>query len=240
MATGLWPGYKRLGSLMELKEYISIRRSYNLVRQETPSDQRLTFEEFAILCKLGDGGAPLKTSEIAAYQGSLRPTMTHRTNHLAHLGLIERHEGSLDSRNVVCSISQKGGTYLGTLVSLVSEHIPSGQPLSRTSPERLAMYVEAMGTVFFKAGDLVLLALHLSNGGTTISGLVKMLGLLQPTVSMSVTSLEAAGLVERSTMANGAANTFLVSLTHNGDAAAEDLLTRVHGIIVRRKPRTNA
>ena len=57
---------------------------------------------------------------------------------------------------------------------------------------------------------------------------------------MSVTSLEAAGLVERSTMANGAANTFLVSLTHNGDAAAEDLLTRVHGIIVRRKPRTNA
>lgn len=225
---------------MELREYVSIRRSYNLVRQETPSNQRLTFEEFAILCKLGAGAAPLKTSEIASYQGSLRPTMTHRTNHLSSLGLIERHEGSLDSRNVVCSISRKGGAYADTLVKLVCEHIPSGQPLSRTSPERLAMYVEAMGTVFFKAGDLVMLALRMSSEGTTISGLVKTLGLLQPTVSMSVSSLEATGLVKRTLVGGGASNAFLVSLTSDGDTAADDLLACVHGIVVRRKPRTNA
>jgi len=225
---------------MELREFVSIRRSYNLVRQETPSNQRLTFEEFAILCKLGAESAPLKTSEIASYQGSLRPTMTHRTNHLDCLGLIERCEGSLDSRNVVCSISQAGRTYEHTLVRLVCGHIPSGRPLSRTSPERISMYVEAMGTAFFKAGDLVMLALHMLGEGTTISGLVNTLGLLQPTVSMSVSSLEAAGLVKRTAVGNGTSNAFLVSLTSDGDTAADDLLTRVNSIVVRRKLRSNA
>lgn len=225
---------------MELREFVSIRRSYSLVRQETPSGQRLTFEEFAILCRLKTGTSPLKTSEIASYQGSLRPTMTHRTNHLASLGLIERCEGALDSRNVVCSISQAGRACVDTLVGLVCDHIPSGQPLSRTSPERLAMYVEAMGAVYFKAGDLVMLALHMSSEGMTISGLVKVLGLLQPTVSMSVSSLEAAGFVKRTAVSDGAANTFLVSLTSESDRAVDDLLARVHGIVVRRKPRTSA
>lgn len=147
------PGCKRLGSLVELREYISIRRSYNLVRQETPSSQRLTFEEFAILCKLEAEMSPLKTSQIASYQGSLRPTMTHRTNHLACLGFIDRHEGAVDSRNVECTISSAGRECVDSLLRQTCDHIATGQPLSRTSPERLAMYVEAMGTVFCKAGN---------------------------------------------------------------------------------------
>ena len=68
---------------MELREFMSVRRAYNLVRQETDTSRRLTFEEFAILCRLDIVNEPMKTSAIAEYQGALRPTMTHRTNHLA-------------------------------------------------------------------------------------------------------------------------------------------------------------
>ena len=39
----------RLEAIVELREYMSVRRAYNLVRQETESSYRLTFEEFAIL-----------------------------------------------------------------------------------------------------------------------------------------------------------------------------------------------
>ena len=234
------PGCKRLGSLVELREYISIRRSYNLVRQETPSSQRLTFEEFAILCKLEAEMSPLKTSQIASYQGSLRPTMTHRTNHLACLGFIDRHEGAVDSRNVECTISSAGRECVDSLLRQTCDHIATGQPLSRTSPERLAMYVEAMGTVFCKAGDLVLLSLRMSDNGATISGIVNMLGLLQPTVSMSVSSLEEVGLVERASVDQGSSKVLLISLTNNGAKLADGVAGSIHDIVVRRKPRSNA
>ena len=56
---------------MELREYMSIRRSYNLVRRVVPANRRLTFEEFAILCRLNVKGAPVKTSEIAEYSSYL-------------------------------------------------------------------------------------------------------------------------------------------------------------------------
>ena len=55
---------------MELREYMSIRRSYNLVRRVVPANRRLTFEEFAILCRLNVKGAPVKTSEIAECSSS--------------------------------------------------------------------------------------------------------------------------------------------------------------------------
>ena len=91
---------------MELREYMSIRRSYNLVRRSVPANRRLTFEEFAILCRLKVQDSSIKTSEIAEYQGALRPTITHRTSHLAKLGFIHREEGSSDHRNVVCTLTE--------------------------------------------------------------------------------------------------------------------------------------
>ena len=69
---------------------MSIRRAYNLVRQSVEPSRRLTFEGFSILCHLEVSEVPVKTSDIADYQGALRPTMTHRTNHLAELGFIDR------------------------------------------------------------------------------------------------------------------------------------------------------
>lgn len=225
---------------MELREYLSVRRAYNKVRQAAEADRRLTFEEFAILCRLRLADAPIKTSDIASWQGALRPTMTHRTNHLESLGLIERAGGTKDRRNIVCMLSDEGGMYVRTLCSETREAIPSGWPLARTSAERMVRYVEAMGRVFCTAGDLVLLGLlDEATGACTIMKLVDRLGLLQPTVSMSVSALEERGKVERVQDDEGH-RVPLVSLTEEGQADAEALRERIDGLVVRRQSRSRS
>ena len=223
--------------LVDLKEFMSVRRAYNIVRQNVSSDERLTFEEFAILCRLNESSEPMKTSAIADYQGALRPTMTHRTNHLESLGLIDRREGSTDRRNVVCSISDRGREHVLELASLTRAQIPNGKALSRTSPERILKYVDAMGAYFCKAGELVLLGLYASDENSpTIMQIVDALGLLQPTVSMSVSALAERGLVERG---HDAGRTTRVSLTPAGADYARELAAGIEDLVVRRKLRTS-
>lgn len=222
---------------MDLREFMSVRRAYNIVRQKVGSEERLTFEEFAILCRLKAAAEPIKTSSIAEYQGALRPTMTHRTNHLFELGLIDRGEGKVDRRNVVCSISEKGVGFVGRLADLTRAQISAGRSLSRTSADRICKYVDAMGALYCKAGDLVLLGLYVSEEDSlTIMQLVDALGLLQPTVSMSVSALAEAGLLVREHR-SGRAHTTNVSLTAEGRERAAALAERIDGVTVRRRAR---
>ena len=219
--------------LVDLREYMSVRRAYNLVRQSQPARDRLTFEEFAVLCRLQVAGEPMKTSAIAEYQGALRPTMTHRTNHLADLGFISRGEGGVDRRNVVCIITPEGSDCVDKLSELTCKEILPGQPLSRTLPERIVKYVDAMGSVFAKAGDLVLLAMYAEDAQpVTVTRLVEALGLLQPTVSMSVSSLVLEGLIER-----GPSRASGLVLTPQGSRRAAFLAARIAVVVVKRRPR---
>lgn len=223
---------------MELREYMSVRRAYNLVRQETESVSRLTFEEFAILCRLDSIEVPMKTSDIADYQGALRPTMTHRTNHLASLGLIDRDEGTVDRRNIVCSISEDGRTYMNELANRTRAKIPTGQPLARTSSDRIRKYVDAMGAVYCTAGELVLIALYNEEeSDCTITHLVERLGLLQPTVSMSVGSLVDKGYVVRSRPEGMSARSQYILLTDEGRDVAKSIADRINALVVRRRAR---
>lgn len=219
---------------MELRDYMSVRRAYNLVRRETPSTSRLTFEEYAILCHLENLGHELKTSEIADYQGVLRPTMTHRTNHLAQLGYIERHEGTTDRRNVCCSISAAGRVAADAISAAICDNIVAGQPLHRSTPERIAMVADSMGQVFCTAGDLVLLGLEHSEEGMSISDLVSELGLLQPTVSMSVSALVDVSFVSRVHSETGPHSTKIV-LTPEGRGAVEPIEQHILSVVVRRR-----
>lgn len=222
---------------MDLKEFMSVRRAYNAVRQAVPSEERLTFEEFAILCRLDFAGEAMKTSDIAEYQGALRPTMTHRTNHLAGLGLIDRREGDSDRRNVVCAISEKGREHAESLADMTRTKIGSGRALSRTSADRIKKYVDAMGSYFCKAGDLVLLGIYASDEeGLTIMQIVEALGLLQPTVSMSVSALVEEGMVSRERRGAGVHAT-TVSLTQKGEERARGLAGDISKLVVRRKAR---
>lgn len=219
---------------MEIREYMSVRRAYNLVRRETPSETRLTFEEHAILCHLENLGCELKTSEIADYQNVLRPTMTHRTNHLAQLGYINRHEGTNDRRNVCCAISDSGIVAADEISTSICENIPSGHPLHRTSSDRMSTIVDSMGQMFCTAGDLVMLGLLQSDEGKSISELVTELGLLQPTVSMSVSSLVDAGCVSRVHVSEGSHASRIV-LTPMGRSSVEPISRTIEDIVVRRR-----
>lgn len=223
---------------MELREYMSVRRAYNLVRQGVEAQQRVTFSEFAILCRLALAQGPVRTSDIASYQGSLRPTMTHRTKHLSKLGLITRDKGSEDKRNVVCGITDAGRAYVDDLCSRTCDEIGAGQALARTTPERICRYVDAMGAVSCTASDLTLLGLAASDNRTsTVSGLVDVLGLLQPTVSMSVTGLAKEGLVAKASPDSERRRSVDVTLTNEGAARVAELEDQIEQVVVRRKPR---
>lgn len=215
---------------------MSVRRAYNLVRQETPAKRRLTFEEFAILCRLDLVGRPVKTSDIVEYQQALRPTMTHRTNHLARMGLIDRGTGPVDRRNIVCSISENGHVCVAKLCQRTCANITAGRALARTTPERVKRYIDAMGALYLTASDLVLLGLYLVEPGPcTTTMLVEELGLLQPTVSMSVKSLVEDGCLKRERSSEGAPRTVEISLTDEGHREAEELVHLVSRIVVRRR-----
>ena len=181
---------------------------------------------------------PVKTSDIADYQGALRPTMTHRTNHLAELGFIERGEGPTDRRNIVCSISAAGSEYVHDLAARTCACIASGQSLARTNPERIIKYADAMGSLYCAAGDLVLLGLLGSKDRTsTVTGLVDKLGLLQPTVSMSVSALAKEGLVTREKSNPYSARSLCVRLTDEGYEHANAVADRISQLVVHRRSR---
>ncbi len=226
---------------MVLREYLSIRRAYNLVRQDVESARRLSFAEFAILCRLSVEGQSLRTSDIAEYQGSLRPTMTHRTKHLAALGFLAREKGGVDRRNVICSITDEGRQYVEDLCAACREAIPNGQSLSRTSAARVCRYVDTMGSLTCMAGDLTLLGLYSAKGEpVSISRLVEILGLLQPTVSMSVAALVEEGLVRREEDEEGeTGRTSPVVLTDEGWERADALNGQVERLVVHRRPRAS-
>lgn len=226
-----------LSGVLSLKvcEYLSVRRAFGLVRQATPASGRITFDELGIMCHLANVGAPLRTSEIAEHQGVLRPTMTHRTGHLAELGFIERKMGESDRRSVCCSLSPAGAGEVRGIVASMCRNITSGMPLCRCTPRRMSLVIDECARAQLSSADMVLLAL--SEGGAnaaprTVSDLVSLLGLLQPTVSMAVSSLERSGLVERREPAgSGAAG---VGLTPAGRERASELTERLDAFRVGR------
>lgn len=139
----------------------------------------------------------------------------------------------MDRRNVVCIITPEGSDCVDKLSELTCKEILPGQPLSRTLPERIVKYVDAMGSVFAKAGDLVLLAMYAEDAQpVTVTRLVEALGLLQPTVSMSVSSLVLEGLIER-----GPSRASGLVLTPQGSRRAAFLAARIAEVVVKRRPR---
>lgn len=223
---------------MQVREYLSVRRAYSLVRQATPAGQRLTFEEFSILCHLYYSERPLRTSEIADYQSVLRPTMTHRTNHLADLGYIERSAGEVDKRTVCCQITPRGLSAIEGIALACTERITAGMPLNRAEPERMLKYADAMGSIYCTSGDLVLLALGTAETQSLkVTNLVDELGLLQPTASMAVRELSREGLLVRDGRNPESERSGDITLTEYGSQLTAKLVEQIEALVVRRRPR---
>lgn len=222
---------------MEVREYLSIRRAYNIVRQQFDADRRLTFSEFAILCRLYESGTPLHTSDIAEYQGCLRPTMTHRTKHLGALGYITRSKGETDHRNVVCAMSETGADAVNDLCERVKAELLRERSSSRMTIDRLRRSIDVMGAVSYMARDLVLVALSNRDDKTgSIGQLVDEIGFLQPTISMSTATLVREGLALRAKQ-EGVSGSPRVVLTDEGDAIGQEHIERIGKISVPRSRR---
>ena len=224
---------------MNTREYLSVRRAYNLVRQQSESAQRLTFEEFAILCRLEQIDGNTRLTEIAAYQNALRPTMAHRMDHLEKRGLIIRGIVPSDRRASWVTISAKGLETVRLLARQTLKEIGSTEPLGRSTPNRIIREVDAMGSIFLTAGELLLLALlETEDHAAQIGALVEATGFLQPTTSMAVTRLEKENLVRRTSMRGGdGRRTTVAKFTESGEARAEGLEKRIEKLVVRKDRR---
>ena len=225
-----------------------------------PPSSRITFEEFAILCHLANSEERLCTSQIAEYQGVLRPTMTHRTAHLARMGFIERASSPTDRRSVYCLLTEAGSRAVEEIIKTMCASIKVPMPLSRCDAPRLCRIIDAMGSVSLSASDLVLAALDLwergeagieglrlgeriqgreAEGGIkglSVGDIVAALGLLQPTVSMALSTLIDQGSVQR--VAAREARTSLVVLSESGRVRAHELLRIIDSIHVRNARRS--
>lgn len=222
---------------MEMRDYLSIRRAYNLVRQRVDSARRVNFSGFAILCRLSLTDRRMRTSDIAEYQGCLRPTMTHRTKHLAELGLISREKGETDRRNVVCVLTEAGHAEVKELCDETRKVNVEAHPTSRITVDRMCRSIDVMGSLNYMARDLVLLALNQTEGGAlTVGALVDELGFLQPTISMSVMSLVEEGMVSRGRVSDDS-STLYVIITDKGRGEAKRLAEPIAGMTVGRKAR---
>lgn len=220
---------------MELREYLGIRRAYNLVRQGVETRKRLTFAELAILCRIKVLNRPMNTSEIADYQHALRPTMTHRAKHLSSLGFIKRTKGSSDRRNVACELTDEGLACIDELCGATCETLRSAPEPIRMTLRRACRTINAMGSLNIISGDLVLLSIMICEGqDCTISSLVALSGLLQPTVSMSVASLVRDGMVERIPIEGSGSRYAGITLTEQGREKAKELAARIEELVVRR------
>lgn len=216
---------------MELREYKSVRHAYNMVRQAQASDSRLTFSELSILSYLMHHPHGVKTSDISEYQSALRPTVTHRTKHLEKLGYICRDTNQFDKRSILCKITPLGKTVFLELVEETKNNIALGWPLSHVTAERLEQYIYSMGSFDIGACDLILVNLYLSDHHVSAIGdIVEQMGLLQPTVSMGLSTLEKDGLIER----KHENHTYGIALTKKGLSRAADIEHHIQGCIVHR------
>ena len=95
-----------------------------------------------------------------------------------------------------------------------------------------------MGQHYIQASGLILVGLYVNNrDGVPISLLVGALGLLQPTVSMSVGSLTKRGLVARPHIEGSSARSTFVVLTEEGRESIQVLVDKIVRLVVRRRPR---
>lgn len=223
---------------MNQSEYVSIRRAYNLVRQNVEASDRLAFPELAILCHLMTQDSPQSTASIATYQHALRPTMTHRTKHLVSLGLVDRCKSDSDRRNVNCTITDAGRAFVEQVCEGIRLVLRQGDVLSRTTAQRIVHYADAMGTIQCGSSELVVIRINQRDDGCTVGELAKDLGFLQPTMSMAIAKLERSGLVIRAAGETG--HSTRLSLTESGKQLAQELKTQIEAVVVRREGRRSA
>lgn len=189
------------------------------------------------MCHIRNSAAPVCMSDLAQYQNALRPTITHRTSHLARLGLISRIGSHEDHRNICCELTQAGEDKLNSMLDLMIDSAHAWKPESDVDRKRIAHFIDNAGAVSLSSSELVLLAIFCNycneTPRVTVGELSQKLGLLQPTVSMAVSALSSSNDIKRSNAASSYHPTSsAISLSSAGSERAEKIFSRIEAISV--------
>lgn len=183
------------------------------------------------MCHLSNNAHPLRMSDLAQYQDALRPTITHRVAHLVKVGFLERSEGEEDKRNVCCSLSSEGKEYLTKTLENLRNNLQTQEIRDSVSLERMCLAVDNSGSILVSSADLIVLAISIdycATGETVLVGeLSRNLGILQPTVSMAVGTLEREGLIKRVSGVGARESILAVALTKKGKQYAQKIAARI-------------
>ena len=190
---------------MDVKEFLSLRTSFNAVRRQMPSSSRIIFEEYSIMCLLKQEKV-LSATQIAEKQRISCPTMTHRSSHLCLLGYLANTVNAKDRRRLDCQLTRKGTNAVAKLTEkILQASKEKGLHLDYTS-EEIEKIATRAGRVPTSADQCILLTyLTQSPDIQTIMQIVQKTSLLQPTVSMAVLRLKSESLIEHVIDANGSA-----------------------------------
>lgn len=213
---------------MDAQDFLKLRCSFGLLRQNLPRKNRISFEEFALLAHLRCEDRPLTMTDLAIYQGALRPTITHRVTHLASHNYVVRIECATDKRNVSCELSSQGELMFQSILVELSRIGFNGS----SQDEQILRLADGAGSVTLCAADLILAALKVMffARGASIGKLAASLGLLQPTVSMAVAALEEVEEVERVEVSGSRPSSFVISLTDAGIVHADKIVSRIEAV----------
>ena len=225
---------------MDTREAISVRRAYNRSRQTQTVAERLSFEELALLCFLREKSGSFIASALAETQHVLRPTMTHRLAHLEEHGYITREIDLRDRRAIRCAITDEGQEAVVRLTTEMTKQIEHGQPLGRATAARLEHYVTALGSSYIKVSDLILMCISLDEDRAfvTTGYLANALGVLQPTVTMSLKKLQKQGYIKRGPVGDDVPDVHRrsvhIMLTESGETRAEEIKQLVGSLKITR------
>lgn len=224
---------------MDTRDFLVVRRAFNLVRNESPRSLRLTFEEFAMMCHLLLKRRPVGLSEIAREQNVQRPTLTRRANRLEGMELTVRMVSDADKRAIFCSPTIKGKKVMQSLAGKMQENIVDGA-CEGIAKRQLYSIVSIMSSMSCTAADLVLMSLLQEEANAMrVTRIVELTGLLQPTISMAVSLLEQSEYLRRGTEEDENVSPRMVLFTDEGKKRADGLVARVAALDVEAYlPRT--
>lgn len=218
---------------MNVHEFLCVHRCFGFLKQEMTAQRRVSFEELAILCHLELAHTSLCMSDIAGYQGALRPTITHRISRLSKLDCVARADNLEDRRNIYCTLTEYGHEVLDVVLNSMFNRIKVWYPETYATKQILCKAIDQAGSLSLSSSELILVALiyEFKKKTATVGALADYLGILQPTASMAVAKLEQLGDVKRGSSTESA-QVLSVSITPVGKKRADKIITRIEAISV--------
>ena len=223
---------------MKVLEFLSLHEAQNQVKREQTKARRVNMHDLQLLVHLYEVQKPCSLTDFQRHCKADLPTITFRMKKLEKKGFITKKDSLEDRREVLCSLTTKGKEVVQEQLELMSDFIEKPKPLYMCKANRLAKYVDAMGSFEIDAKKILLIYLYVNHfGKMTIAQASRNLNMLQPTLAIASKQLWESGLLEKERSSGSHEREVHVYLTTKGKKEAKELIKKIEKIPVK-KPRT--